>query len=146
MTEKELWAPMPVKGFEHYKISSFGRVSNKHCRILHPFNRWKNYLAVNLYGKGKNYCVYVAKMVALAFIPNTDPTKTCVSYRDKNPSNVCASNLYWSEPLAINKKQMERSNALQFVPCVVKKSVTKPKAVEKDDFIRFMLDHIESRT
>ena len=53
--------------------------------------------SVTLSKYGKRISVYVARLVAQAFIPNPHNYKN-VSYLDNNRDNLCYTNLYWADP------------------------------------------------
>lgn len=93
--EKELWRD--VKGYEGlYQISNKGRVKsleridygNRHIkeRILKPETDKGGYLRVQLFkdGKGKKFLVH--RLLAMAFIPNTDNLPQ-VNHKDENKTN-----------------------------------------------------------
>lgn len=57
---------------------------NNGCYFLRPC----------FYSKGKTP-VPLHRIVAAAWVPNDDPAKTCVCFRDRDRKNVDASNLVW---------------------------------------------------
>lgn len=65
------WAPVPLDGFEHYKVSNYGDVVNtKTGKHLSPGTFGLNRPAVSLCSNGKVKFVHVYRLVAMAFIPN----------------------------------------------------------------------------
>ena len=91
---KEIWKP--VVGYEgHYQVSNFGRVKSiKFGKeiILKPKKDKYGYLHVNLYKNNKRKDFLVHRLVAEAFIPNSD-NLPLVNHKDENPSNNFVDNL-----------------------------------------------------
>ena len=104
---KEYWKP--IKGYEGlYMVSNWGRVKSfdrwvksrngsvRFCkgRILKPKkNKW-GYLCINLYKNNIRKTYKVHRLVAEAFIDNTDNLPQ-VNHRDENKLNNNADNLEW---------------------------------------------------
>ena len=90
----EIWKP--IKGYEDYAVSSWGRVMNTHTENLiwqEPHN--KGYMRVDLYnGDGKRHHLKVHRLVAEAFIPNPYG-KPQVNHIDGNNRNNSITNLEW---------------------------------------------------
>lgn len=107
--ETEIWEE--VKGYEGlYEVSNFGRVRSLdrvipqmyHGKIfdrkmkgkmLNPVTTHDGYLTVHLSNKGHKI-VKVHRLVAIAFIPNTELKET-VNHKDGNKKNNHVSNLEW---------------------------------------------------
>ncbi len=91
----EVWKP--ISGLEdHYRVSNLGRVLSMHSGVLRPQANNHGYLYVYLRfgGRGKSY---IHRLVAEAFIPNSDPdVNTVVNHIDFNPKNNRADNLEWT--------------------------------------------------
>ena len=84
-----------VGGYEGlYKISNFGRVKGKHCIKLQQDNG-KGYLMVHLSKNGKSQWHLVHRLVAKAFIENTE-NKPTVNHIDGNRKNNKFNNLEWA--------------------------------------------------
>lgn len=111
----EKWKP--VVGFEGlYSVSSLGRVRSESrvvpytdgvrkartikSRLLSPSNM-NGYVQVCLYRDNKRKTVRVHRLVAMAFIPNTNKLP-CVNHKDGNKANNTPSNLMWSTVLDNN--------------------------------------------
>lgn len=104
--KKEYWKP--VVGYEGlYEVSNWGRVKSVKrlvksprgyrtvCeRILKPTKDSHGYLCVSLHKEGKMKFVKIHRLVAEAFLDNTD-NLPCVNHKDENPLNNVVSNLEW---------------------------------------------------
>ncbi len=92
------WYPLNILGFSNYSITRSGLVrNNKLNRLLegtlHESTKWKFKMTND---KGEKKEKYVARLVVTMF--NSPPTKpfSVVCYRDGQPQNCDASNLYWA--------------------------------------------------
>jgi hypothetical protein len=102
MTEMML---KPIPGFEdYYSISSTGtvisharKVGNRRVKRieLKPKNNGFGYLSVKLCKDGISMRQYVHRLVAEAFLENTEG-KCCVNHLDGNPRNNRVDNLEWA--------------------------------------------------
>lgn len=104
--ELEIWKD--VAGYEgYYKVSNLGRVKSLErkvkfrtfkklvkSRILTPRISDSGYYTVNISKDGKGNMKYLARIIAIAFIPNPD-NKPQVNHIDGNKINNCISNLEW---------------------------------------------------
>ena len=78
----------------NYSISNLGRIkNNKTNRILKP-KKVRGYEYVCLRKDNKNLCKQVHRLVAKAFIPNSE-NKPLVNHKDYNRGNNCVNNLEW---------------------------------------------------
>lgn len=88
----------PIKNFEMYLVSNFGRVRSTHKGkdfILKQINHFKGYKIVFLYGTDfKNKKCFIHRLVAEAFIENPE-NKPFVNHIDCNKQNNNLSNLEW---------------------------------------------------
>jgi hypothetical protein len=95
----EVWRN--IEGYENlYEVSSVGRVKSlprktTKGRIIKNGNRCNGYQAVTLSRDNKPKSHYVHRLVATAFLGNTD-NKPCVNHIDGNPSNNSVTNLEWA--------------------------------------------------
>ena len=93
---KEIWKD--IKDYEgHYQVSNCGRVKSIKFgkeRILKPKKDKYGYLHVNLYKNNIKKTYKVHRLVAEAFIDNTD-NLTEVNHRDENKLNNNVDNLEW---------------------------------------------------
>ena len=81
-----------------YQVSDLGRVrSKKYGRwiVLIPLKHPKGYLQVRLYRNSKGKTVKIHRLVAQAFIPNDDESKTQINHRNEDKSENKVSNLEW---------------------------------------------------
>lgn len=84
-----------IKGFEDYGITSCGRVwSFMKNKFLTPFKDRDGYLRVNLYKNNKLYQKSIHRLVAEAYIPNTDNLET-VDHIDSDKEHNYIRNLQW---------------------------------------------------
>lgn len=84
-----------IKGFEKYMISSLGRVySKKNRMIMKPTPDKKGYLRISFYENGKSNTRKVHRLVAEAFIKNTENLPQ-VNHKDENKENNSVENLEW---------------------------------------------------
>lgn len=90
----EKWKP--IKGFDGYFISSFGRIwSNKQkARFMEPHDAGRGYLMIGLYIKNKAYHKLVHRLVAEAFIENPLNLPQ-INHKDEDKHNNRADNLEW---------------------------------------------------
>lgn len=101
----------PVEGFDHYLVSSYGRLWSLRRRhgLLKPQPRnsgrsakknpakWYLFIHLNDYKRGLDKKFLVHRLVAQAFIPNPDNYPQ-VDHIDENPQNNRADNLRWCTP------------------------------------------------
>lgn len=95
MINKEQWRP--VKGYEGYEISSFGRVASyrrKTAIIMKPQLNNAGYLVVWFSYKKRNKIRLVHRLVAAAFC-TARQGRNVVNHKDGNRLNNKASNLEW---------------------------------------------------
>lgn len=106
---EEIWKD--VVGYENiYEVSNFGNVRTHENKTTwterHGLRHWKQrYLKnktpngrdvrVSLWKNGKVKDWLVHRLVAYAFIPNTNETKNSINHIDGNPKNNRVENLEW---------------------------------------------------
>ena len=90
----EVWAD--IKNYEGlYQVSNFGKVKNfKTDKILSLRNK-RGYLLVALSKDKRKKTHQVHRLVAIAFLPNTE-SKPTVNHLDENKSNNFVGNLEWA--------------------------------------------------
>jgi hypothetical protein len=91
---KENWKT--INDYPNYEISDLGNVRNiKKGTCMKLITDKNGYKQVHLFNKGKNKMLYVHRLVANAFIPNT-LNKPTVNHIDGNTSNNNVNNLEWA--------------------------------------------------
>lgn len=100
----------PIKGYEDYEVSTWGRVFNKRTgRYLIPHVHDKGYLRVDLYDeKGRRKHAKIHRLVAEAFVPNIYG-KPQVNHIDGNNQNNSYTNLEW----VTNQENCDKANDLR---------------------------------
>ena len=90
-----------IEGYEGlYQVSNFGNVKSlgnentKKEKILKFGKDGGGYLIVNLYKNCTKKTSKVHRLVANAFIPNTNKLP-CINHKDENKENNCVENLEW---------------------------------------------------
>lgn len=96
---EEIWKP--IKGYEGlYEVSNYGRIKSLHYYggnrqvIMTPNKRHDGYLTVGLSKNKKVTTCTVHRIVASAFLPNTNCLEM-VNHKDENKQNNCVDNLEW---------------------------------------------------
>lgn len=105
----EIWRP--IKRYEDfYHVSNYGRVKSFHkgkVRILKPQADKDGYISIALQAYGAAKLCRIHRLVAEAFIPNTDD-KPEINHVDGHPLNNHVSNLEWCTRL---ENQRHAANA-----------------------------------
>ena len=89
-----------IEGFDNYMVSNYGQVKSIKDRgvvrdkILSCAHRPDGYISVVLYKNGKKHIKTVHRLVAQAFIENTNNYEM-VNHKDENRSNNHVENLEW---------------------------------------------------
>lgn len=155
-----------IAGYEGlYQVSDWGRVRSidrviKYLvkgkypaerifkgQIIAPFKINSGYLTVSLGESSKGHNKTIHRLVAEAFIPNTE-NKPCVGHKDGNETNNCVENLYWctypennNHPIT-KERQIESSKKRDFsylhtseVENKISKSLSKPIIQLKDGVV-----------
>ena len=105
----EKWKP--IKDYENYEISNYGRVRNKTGLIKTQINPISGYVTVGLYKNGKRKGYRVHRLVALAFCKGYSKNKNQVNHIDGDITNNKSSNLEWvssSENLIHSYEKLNR--------------------------------------
>lgn len=84
----------PINFYINYQISSLGNVRNKYGITLNPAINNSGYLYVCLCDKGKIKLKLIHRLVAEAFIDNTE-SKLEVDHKDRNKLNNNIQTLRW---------------------------------------------------
>ena len=92
-----------IKGYEGlYQVSDEGEVrslgnnESRKEKILKPAYRGNGYLFVSLCKNGKKKMFSIHRLVAEAFLPNSNNLPE-INHKDENKANNCASNLEWCD-------------------------------------------------
>lgn len=95
--DKEQWRD--VEGYEGmYQVSDLGRVRSLKfgkVRVLSPSKNKYGYLCVGLSKENKRKTVKVHRLVAVAFIPNSDESKTIINHINEDKTDNRVENLEW---------------------------------------------------
>lgn len=89
-----------VVGYEgYYMVSNYGNIISLHSNNVKQLRlrKKRGYNYVVLYINGVKHQEAVHRLVANAFIINTNPFLTEVNHIDENPSNNCVNNLEWCD-------------------------------------------------
>ena len=96
---KEQWRD--IEGYEGiYQVSDLGRVRSLkfgRVKVLRSYKNRYGYLKVFLSKNGKRHNIYVHRLVAYAFIPNSDKTKNEINHINEIKTDNRASNLEWCD-------------------------------------------------
>lgn len=97
--ESERWKD--IDGYDGmYEVSSLGRVRSKHSGELTVMKQRKEksgYLRVGLWKENKVKRFYVHRLVAQAFIPNDDESKTIINHRNSIRDCNRVDNIEWCD-------------------------------------------------
>jgi hypothetical protein len=91
----------PIKDFENYMVNENGTIINNQTnqvKVPTSNNAGKGYMYVELWKNNQRKRMYVHRIVAEAFIPNTE-NKPYINHKDGNPKNNNVENLEWCTPL-----------------------------------------------
>lgn len=106
--ENEVWKPVTLSKYNHYLVSSHGRIKNskrkKDC--LSP-DMSKGYPVIALSSNGVKRKFYVHRIVALAFIPNDSTERRHINHINGIKHDNRISNLEWCTPQENSKHAWE---------------------------------------
>lgn len=92
--KNEIW--IPIKEYNNYLISNFGRVKNKKTNYILNTNEIDKYLWVALQDKnGNSHKVSVHRLVMSNFSPIENEQEMQINHKDGNKFNNHLSNLEW---------------------------------------------------
>lgn len=99
-----------------YQVSDLGRVRSLKfgkLKVMKQGKNWYGYLTVSLSKDSKESRFFVHRLVAQAFIPNDDETKTIINHKDESRDNNRVGNLEWCTQqynLTYNDIHLRRKN------------------------------------
>ena len=107
----EIWRDIP--DYPNYQISNLGNVRNiKFGRIIKPGINKCGYLHVSLYNNYGQKTFDIHRLVANAFIPNSNNYPQ-VNHKDEDKQNNCVNNLEWCSA-QYNTEYSKAKQVLQF--------------------------------
>lgn len=96
LVEVEMWTKITIVGYEHYSVSTLGRVRNKRTgKILKPYLNNKGYQRVQLNNSGNKKTMFVHRLVLLSFNKQAENNNQ-VNHKDGIKTNNYINNLEWS--------------------------------------------------
>lgn len=103
----------PVTGYEaSYQVSNLGRVKNRHDRVLATVVNRCGYEQLNLWENSKSRTFLVHRLVAQAFIPNSEPdVRWQINHKNGIKTDNTVNNLEWvtmSENMLHSYRQLGR--------------------------------------
>ena len=133
----EIWKE--IKGWEGiYWISNLGRVKNR-FKIMKPFLDKVGYFQIAFRGDKKRIKPYIHRLVAEAFVPNTNPDKfKVVNHKDECKTNNNATNLEWTTTMGnLHSGTVQERLAVHHLARRNKKLSSLSTQEEKDTYIKF---------
>jgi hypothetical protein len=134
---QELWED--IEGYEgEYAVSTMGRIKSLARNIIYkngrvcpkkeqfvtPYSK-QGYLRIRLTRETKTKHFYVARLVALAFIPKIDG-KPEVNHKDRIRTNNCVENLEWADDFMQSRNRDMVLNAKYYYVSEEKKGKSSP--------------------
>jgi len=97
----------PIIRFEKgYSINRLGEIySNKHKRLLKPYDDGKGYLRVSLYLNDVRHNLRLHRLLALQFLPNPNNYQV-IDHIDRNTYNNSLDNLRWTTHSVNNRNRI----------------------------------------
>lgn len=121
-----------------YQVSSYWRVKSlwnnkkrKEKILKQKLNKW--YPCINFSIKWKQKWFSVHRLVALNFIPNTDPLKLTINHKDWNKLNNHIDNLEW---MTVRDNNLHAKLVLWYTS--VRYKLTSYRYMYKDKFLKIL--------
>ena len=132
--KEERW--MPIEGYEKYLVSNTGKIKGYRGRLLTFTLDKDGYETVSLCKNSKQKTFMVHRIVAKAFIPNTENLQT-VDHIDGNKRNNSVDNLQWlSRRDNVRKYHREQGHRLFETPRVKGRVKGESKRIRVNQFTR----------
>jgi len=123
---KEVWKE--IRKFDGvYSISNKGRIRHNNRGTIRKVKlRDGKYETINIKYKGKNYSLYISRIVLLTFKPIRNPELYEADHKDWDTRNNCLSNLSWKlKPDNLKRRKVVMSSFKVFEKLLVKYGNTK---------------------
>ena len=119
--DDERWLPLSYNKLDtQYLVSDNGRILNVVNNILlkNYSDPHSPYPMVTLRLAGKSVRIFIHRLVALLFVPNTNPDKfNIVHHKDENVKNYHYSNLEWADDSLNHLYSLRSGNSLSCEDC-----------------------------
>jgi hypothetical protein len=115
---KEVFKPIPIKEYSHYKISNYGRIINSQTnKELRPEKLKSGYLRVVLSNKHYRKRFLVHRLVALAFIPNPN-NLPIINHKNEIKNDNRVTNIEWcTHSYNAKYNDLSKKKAIRCNPC-----------------------------
>lgn len=104
---EEIWKP--IKDYETYSVSTFGRIRNDKTNKILKGNKDAGRLQVGFFKTKTKSRFFIHRLVALAFIENPE-NKEQIDHIDNNQSNNRVENLRWATHQENNRNTQIQNN------------------------------------
>jgi len=103
---------MEIENYEdNYLIYPDGRVQNKISnRFLKPYNNKNGYYMVSLCKDGERKKFYIHRLIAIHYIPNTNPNFKIINHKNGDRIDNSIDNLEWCDNLYNTQSKNKNTN------------------------------------